>query len=265
MCVIIHQPAGKRLTKHDAKALWAQNPDGAGIAYPHGKRVIVTKAMTFPQFWQSYRSVTQKHPAVDVLIHMRIATHGAVSLDNTHPFTVGDSGQTVMAHNGVIWDCLPHTWETRSDTRVFVEDALPRLPDGWLDDYYLVGMVTAYVESSRLMFLTVDPALEQNVYRLGRWETHKGLWLSNTFGLPTKTKTKTTGKTGKGHVLVSTGKGWETQYGNGYKWGNKWSPSATAESSPFADIDEDDLDDDEYDAWLNAVTGGQYAWDIESK
>lgn len=245
MCVIIHQPAGKHLTKHDAKALWRQNPDGGGIAYLHGKRVIVVKSLDFGQWWHAYRGVIRKHPNVDVMLHMRIATHGPVSLDNCHPFAIDD--MTVMAHNGIIWDCLPLRHDARSDTRVFVEDALPNLPPGWLDNYYLTGMVEAYVEGSKLMFMTADPGLERSVYRLGTWEPYKGLWLTNLYGLVPATPTSTPGP--KASVIGSSGSG-----GNTYKWGSKWDPATVRaddldrlyddwQASGHLDVDDDDDDD----------------------
>jgi hypothetical protein len=162
--------------------LWKQNPDGGGIAYPDGERIVVEKAMHFAEFWKQYRRALKATGGrTPILIHMRIATHGEIDLANTHPFRVDDF--TVMAHNGVLHDCAPNKWEQRSDTRVFVEDFLPKLPSNWLDDEHLSLMVDAFVSGNRLMFLSVDPNLKAEVYRFGRWENYKGLHLSNTYGL----------------------------------------------------------------------------------
>jgi glutamine amidotransferase len=265
MCVIVHQPAGKRLVKRDAKALWLENPDGGGIAYPHGKRVVVVKAMTFEEWWREYRLIIHRHPKVDVLLHLRIATHGGVDLDNVHPFYVGDNEQTVVAHNGVIYDCVPAHWESRSDTRVFVEDALPRLPAAWIDDEYLSAMVAGWVSPSRLMFLTVDPAHSGTVYRFGRWESYRGLWLSNTYGLPITPLPTTGGK------WKSPTTGDLAGIGNEYKWGSKRSKSFTPTTAPRtladieADLDTPGLSDEDEDAlyaeWLALESGGFYGGD----
>lgn len=185
MCVIVYQPAGERLARRDAAALWKQNPDGGGIAYIHRDRVITRKAMTFRQWWHVYQTATKAEPESPFLLHMRIATHGAIDKGNTHPFQVDK--HTVLAHNGILWDCVPAKWDKRSDTRVFVDDFLSQLPKGWLDNPHLSMMVEAFTVGNRLMFLTVDPDLSDNVYLLGEWENHKGLRMSNTYGLRGRT------------------------------------------------------------------------------
>lgn len=182
MCVIIHIPANEKLTHRDAIALWKTNPDGGGIAYPYKGRIVTRKTMKFAEWWNWYKEIRAKHPNVSILGHFRIATHGTVDITNVHPFQVDEN--TVMAHNGIIHDCAPERFDTRSDTRVFVEDVLPRLPKQWLDDDYLPMMVDSFIGYSKLMFLTVDPDLRHTVYRFGKWIHHEGLWLSNDYGLP---------------------------------------------------------------------------------
>ena len=58
-----------------------------------------------------------------------MATHGSVSLDNTHPFYVND--KVALVHNGILHCVEDDKKNDRSDTRVFAEDVLkPMLRGG---------------------------------------------------------------------------------------------------------------------------------------
>ncbi len=195
MCVIVHQPETAWIDKETARKLWQTNPDGGGFAFVDDEGTLqVTKAMTFQTFWSQFEQARSEHGRRDYLLHMRIATHGAVNLENVHPFQVDDD--TVMAHNGVIHSVAPYLPkdDSVSDTRFFVSNVLPELPDGWLDKPWLSDMVDEYVGWSKLMFITTSPKLEKTVYRLGSWEEHEGLYLSNKNGLVEKKKDKKKGK-----------------------------------------------------------------------
>lgn len=193
MCVIVHQPIGQSLDKKTADKLWKRNSDGGGFAYVDDKNVInLQKYMNFNAFWKDFETARSQYPGRDFLLHMRIATHGSVSLDNVHPFIVDD--YTVMAHNGIIRGVIDDISkeDDRSDTRFFIEEVLPSLPETWLDNPYLRDMVDEWIGWSKLMFLTTNPALSQRVYKLGTWDSWHGLPMSNTSGLfETKTTTYT--------------------------------------------------------------------------
>lgn len=198
MCVIVHQPVGKHLDKNTASKLWQTNSDGGGFAFidDYGE-LQVHKTMQFGKFWGQFENARSTWTGRDFLLHMRIATHGKVDISNVHPFQVDE--HTVMAHNGIIHGVTPFLdkEDPRSDTLYFVEEVLPRLPETWLDDPFLTDMVQDWVGWSKLMFLTTNPKLEQRVYRLGDWQEHEGLPMSNLNGLSyskvntTKKETKT--------------------------------------------------------------------------
>lgn len=187
MCVIIHQKPSTYLDKQDARKLWKQNPDGGGFAYIDDEgRIIIEKSMEFESFWRAFERARSSNPKRDWIIHMRIATHGSVCLDNTHPFVVDE--HTVMAHNGMIGNVPTYASGEKqdwSDTRVFIDELVKELPETWLDNEHMVSMVEDYIGHSKLMFLTTNPALQHRVYILNEnlGTTYKKMWLSNVHGL----------------------------------------------------------------------------------
>ncbi len=185
MCVIAHQPAGAHITKEEATQMWQTNPDGGGFAYVDDANTVqVVKAMNFPAFWSEFEQARSAFPQRDFLLHMRIATHGKISLDNVHPFPAGKN--TVMAHNGILHMVaadLPAD-NSVSDTRYFIENVLAEMPDDWLEKPYLVDMVEEYIGWSRLMFLSPT-----GVVKLGDFETIDKCFYSNSNHLPKKSYT----------------------------------------------------------------------------
>lgn len=192
MCVIVHQPAGAHLEKDRAERLWKKNPHGGGFAFIDDNNELKGwKTMDFKTFWKSFETSRSQFPNRDFLLHMRIATHGAVNLDNVHPFQVDE--HTLMAHNGIIHGAPEDPTGKKSDTRMFIDEVLPRLPDQWLDDPYIVEMVEGWIGWSKLMFLTTDPLLEKTVYILNEKSGVEadGMWFSNSSGVH-ESKTYTT-------------------------------------------------------------------------
>lgn len=180
MCVIALVPAGEELTKDQFKAMWDTNPDGGGFGWcdRHDQWRIKT-FMDFSEMWNAYKGTIQGYRDRDFLVHFRIGTHGFKDLSNVHPFRVDHN--TIMAHNGVI-SCVPDYQDGRSDTRVFVEDTLPRLPKGWLDVPELRWLVEEAIGSSKLVFLTNDPTLSAQTYIFNKragTELENGIWVSN--------------------------------------------------------------------------------------
>lgn len=184
MCVIIHQPEGSHLSKERAERLWKKNPDGGGFVFlDNGGKFGGWKTMEFQEFWKLFEQTRSQFPGRDFMLHMRIATHGTVNLDNVHPFRVDE--HTMMAHNGIIHGVPDDPTNQLSDTRIFIRDVLPRLPETWLDDEYLTDMVQEWIGWSKLMFLTNNPKLEKKVYILNeeKGTNADGMWFSNGAGV----------------------------------------------------------------------------------
>lgn len=211
MCIIVHNPIGVHLDKATAERMWKTNDDGGGFAFiDDNGELQVEKFMEWKDFWPSFESARSTFPGRNYLLHMRIGTHGTKDLDNVHPFQVDE--HTVMAHNGIFHKVTARMDkdDPRSDTRFFVDEVLPSLPENWLDDPWLPQMVTDWMGWSKLMFLTTNPALEANVYRLGDWKEFEGLHVSNDNGLrPVYTTTYTT----KSNKIENLGRPGEGEYG----------------------------------------------------
>lgn len=94
MCVIVTAEKGSMPTIDQLTRMSETNPDGAGIAWHDGNglhRVRHSdngKTLAFiTEHWNELK-------ATPCLIHFRLATHGAVNTENTHPFryTLGNDG-----------------------------------------------------------------------------------------------------------------------------------------------------------------------------
>lgn len=98
MCVIL-LGKNKDILKSNLDLAWASNPHGAGILY-HDRRgsvVCVKGLMTLEALTDALGDVGRD---TQMAVHLRYATHGAVSAANTHPFAVGKSGY--LMHNGML-------------------------------------------------------------------------------------------------------------------------------------------------------------------
>lgn len=185
MCIIARIPAGTQLPEENLENMWQANPHGGGIGYIDGDKVAVKKAMELKEFKQLYKEVSTKHGDRDMLVHMRIATHGSVCLENTHPFTVNKN--TVMAHNGMMPDFFePPKKSDMSDTRFFIETMMKRIDITSLDDVYFTRMLEQLINSdgypNKLVFITSDKRLKFDSYiigeKLGTYDKN-GIWYSN--------------------------------------------------------------------------------------
>lgn len=240
MCVIALVPAGEELTNEQATAMFKTNNDGAGFGWLDRHNQMRTKTfMDFGDFWNAYKGTVQGYRDREFLVHFRIGTHGARSIENVHPFRVDHN--TIMAHNGII-RCVQDYKDGRSDTRVFVEETLPLLPDLWLDSPQLRWLVEDAIGASRLVFLTNDPRLSQTTYILNEKagsRLENGIWVSNKnweWELPGRAKVTTFYPSGR--QLHSGGVG-----------GGKWYPMGNGKEKYSLD---DILKADEVAAELEA-------------
>ena len=118
MCVIASIPAGKDINNDTIDRMWKRNPDGGGISWIEDGKVQVFKTMELIPFKQKFKEVLSKYGDSDILVHMRIATHGSVCIENNHPFYIDT--QTVFAHNGIMpSEFHPPAKSDLSDTRYF--------------------------------------------------------------------------------------------------------------------------------------------------
>lgn len=97
VCVILVGNKTQILDLDLARA-WEQNPHGAGIAYLEQGKVRTYKGlMTLGHTEAAIASVKTRGL---LAVHFRLATHGAPTPRNTHPFRVGN-GEALL-HNGIL-------------------------------------------------------------------------------------------------------------------------------------------------------------------
>ncbi len=85
-----------------------EHPNGWGMAFFYGNAVSLEK-----QPEASHKSIYLKQrlqskiEADHMIAHIRLATRGMISYENTHPFVMRDSSDRswTLAHNGTIFDC----------------------------------------------------------------------------------------------------------------------------------------------------------------
>lgn len=180
MCLLMVSSPKAQPTRDELLIACANNPDGFGWAVNIGHKIITGKSFNAEHSVRTFLDLLRKYPSAWGLFHARIATHGAVCIDNTHPYKVGGRSDLILAHNGVLGIEL-EKGETRSDSRVFAEDWLPALGVGVLDDEQEFSQLETLCSGSKLAILSTAPELKKPVYiineNLGHWSA--GLWWSN--------------------------------------------------------------------------------------
>lgn len=176
MCVIVYKPKGITLAKQVARQCWEANPDGGGLAWVEGDKVVISKGFfSFNRMWR----VIRDHQQESLLIHFRIKTSGKIDGPNTHPFRVTD--QLVMAHNGSL--SVVSGEGERSDTRVLAEDYLVPLAERWpkfyLEGWNFVEKLFTYRHGGKLLFFNEKG--EGFVTDKNAWAWERGCLFSNTY------------------------------------------------------------------------------------
>lgn len=190
MCVIASIPAGRTLSEDELREMWQTNPDGAGIAWISGNKVATYKSMKLKPFLRKFKQVVEHHGQSDILVHMRIATHGEVCLDNNHPFVIKQDGKevtdVVFAHNGILPRAfIPPAKMNISDTRYFNNVFWSNFNIESLDDKRVMDMVGDVITQgagwNKFVVLSARPTMQRESYIInesqGSWEG--GVWYSN--------------------------------------------------------------------------------------
>lgn len=181
MCIAILNPNSVTLKKKVLKNCWDNNRDGAGLLYLANGVLTTHKEMkNFDSFYDHYAKVRKEHSKSQIVIHFRISTHGKVNETNCHPFIVDDKWGFV--HNGIIYAAPKHN--DFSDTYMFNEHILKKLPEDWMFNEAIYDLVQDYIGSSKLLFLNTDNDAYIINEEAGVWDL--GCWFSNTTYKPSK-------------------------------------------------------------------------------
>lgn len=182
MCLIISAPKGSMIPKELLVDATQRNPDGWGIMYHDGNRIVTLKSDQ-PNADAVFDEV--KKIDRETIVHLRLTTHGGNTLENTHPFEIIPE-RLFMMHNGIVdvnGEAILEDGTKRSDTRIMVEDYLQPIvtKPGRIRNKGIKNFVQSLIgkSSNRLVFLDDQGKLTYFNKRLGiEW---KGLWCSNTY------------------------------------------------------------------------------------
>lgn len=129
MCLIIYKPQAVKIPSAMIKKAWTSNHDGAGIMVSMGDHFYFNKGFFSIK---ALLSELKKFEGHRVAIHLRLATHGAVTSVNCHPFVVdtrkirktNGTAKELLMHNGIL---QAYGDADSSDTWHFAREALAPL------------------------------------------------------------------------------------------------------------------------------------------
>lgn len=184
MCLIINREQGQTITKEFIENVFNRNRDGWGFMYnrPSDGKVVVKKGLKLDDFFAEFNPVQEKN--LHCIIHFRMKTHGAIDMDNCHPFEV--TRGVYFMHNGVIDVTTPKKDVGKaSDTAIFVRDILKPLlvsvkdKSSAIRSQWFQHFMEAQADSHNSRFTIMD---EEGAEFYGKWtKTTKGVWCSNTY------------------------------------------------------------------------------------
>jgi len=185
MCLLTYLPPG---VMPDVEALgngMIFNDDGHGYAIVAGDKIIVGRGLVGAKVLEEFTLARWQHPEGPALYHSRLATDGAESLANVHPFAIGGDPRTVMAHNGIM-PLRPGKGDPRSDTRIVAEWYIPRAYRNLRGRKARLRFQRWMGRFNKVVILTVDNRFRDHAYILnedeGIWSG--GSWYSNDSYLP---------------------------------------------------------------------------------
>ena len=185
MCVAIVKPAGFRISEEILRRCWKNNNDGCGIAYiKHAKgkgkaknKMCVYHSLGLNPFLKELGRVEEEYPNFPMLLHFRATSKGETSLSNCHPFIIDKDHAFV--HNGTIAKVDDDPMKLKSDTAMFNETIMQKLPAGWFGNPAVQEIVEDYIGFSKLAMLRIDGKVMIFNEKKGD-ESDEGVWFSNT-------------------------------------------------------------------------------------
>lgn len=184
MCLIVHRPKDSQIERSVIDNAYRSNDDGFGLMYTDGSgKVTVVKGL-YNQ--EQIHNIWKHHEKYDFAVHFRMATHGEISPDNSHPYQLSSKekhGRDMwLMHNGVLSNMRSIRGRGRSDTGEFVEDylgpVLQRDP-GLIDDPEFRNLVSTAIGSYNKL-LVMDGEGKVFIFNEKSGVADQGGWFSNS-------------------------------------------------------------------------------------
>jgi len=179
MCLLVHQPQGVKFSDDFLRDVYSSNRDGLGVMFAEAGEVYVKK--TLPADAQAFVDFYRAHAdGRECIWHARMQTHGAIDLDNCHPYEV--TPRVFLAHNGILatgneWD------ERRSDTWHFIRNVVRPAVLGdeslVLDPTWQAFLGDLIGSSNKFGIMTASG--EAVIINRSSGVEFAGAWLSNTY------------------------------------------------------------------------------------
>lgn len=219
MCIAIYKAHNVAFpTLEEMNNCWDNNPDGFGFAIrKNGKCEIHKGYMKKTEMLAAYETLCKKYANHDVLMHFRIATHGGVNPQNTHPFPIVDSKKSMGKTKMVCDKCLIHNGvlpiEPRSKNISDTAELALRLGEAGITNVEAVRLLDGLIGTNKIALMN-----GVGVVTLGEWIEKDGILFSNrTYSYSAAIRYYTTPATSK--------YGWGGYWGAGRKFDDKGNAS----------------------------------------
>lgn len=187
MCILSYLPAEVDISDDIADDLWTgglSNGDGHGWAISVDGGVVMRRTMSLSEAIDTFTDAKLRYPGRDSMFHSRFATHGSKIVDYCHPFIVGSDWRTVVAHNGILSNCLPAKGDPRSDTALLAQDVMPR-KFRRLDKPSVRSAMERFIgKANKVCVITGNTRYRHQSYLFGEdrgeWCASTGVWHSNS-------------------------------------------------------------------------------------
>jgi len=150
------------------------NSDGTGVCIADGKALKIHKGADWSH--EDAIKILEKNAHLPAIVHFRMASHGAVNNENTHPFHLSNGWGA--AHNGIIQ--IPILDAKKSDTREYLDRYVNPLLKSkeCLSDQAIVNLIGKSIGSyNKIAFLHKTGAFSIANEASGHWTG--GAWFSN--------------------------------------------------------------------------------------
>ena len=177
MCLaLIHTKKAKPMEASTVEAAWENNwGDSGGVAYIKDGSIAIRHALKLPRMHNIYQAAfDERDPDSPILVHFRLATHGAKDKTNAHPFTVA-RGRGALIHNGVISGLKMRAQE--SDTAALARSLSDMLPSTLVGKKARKRLAKLIGGGNKLVMLTDDGRFSIVNEKAGHWKD--GTWYSN--------------------------------------------------------------------------------------